>query len=72
MGIGSPKPIAPEALFHGLMMTIAWVVCEQIAIWALTFRNRSRWAIYIHGAAMLLTVIMTLVAAIEIILYKGI
>lgn len=68
----TPKPIPPYGLFHGIMMTVAWIALEQVAIWALMFRDRTRWAIYVHAAAMTLTAMMTLIAATEIICYEGI
>ncbi len=62
----------PQGLFHGLMMTIAWVGCQQAAVWALYFRNRFREAIYVHGAAMMLLILLATIGTVQIIMDKGI
>jgi putative effector of murein hydrolase len=61
----------PQGLFHGVMMSVAWVACQQLAIWALYFRNRSKIAIYIHAASMVTLLLLTSIATTQIIVYKG-
>ena len=37
-----PKERDPQGLFHGILMTVAWVGCQQVAVWSIYFRNRFR------------------------------
>lgn len=62
----------PQGFTHGILMTIAWVGFENIAIWALIFRNRFRFAIFLHGLAMGCLLILTALSAGIIITYKGV
>jgi len=57
------KTESPQGLFHGILMTVAWIGCQQLAIWSLLFRNRSRKAIYIHGGAMLILTFLIAISA---------
>lgn len=52
-------------------MTVAWVGCQHLAVWALFFRNKFRIAIYIHALSMTLLLLLTAIATTQIIVYKG-
>lgn len=53
-------------------MTVGWIACQHIAVWALLFRNRFRFAIYVHAIAMTCLLILTALGAATIVTYKGI
>jgi hypothetical protein len=66
------KELNPQGLLHGILMTVGWVALQQIALWSLLYRNKSRKAIYIHAAAMLMLTLLVAIGATQIILVKGI
>lgn len=53
-----------SGLFHGYVMTSAWIGIELLAIWSLYFRNRSKAVEYIHGAAMTSLMLLTAIGAV--------
>ena len=53
------------------MMSVAWVGCQQLAIWALLYRNRFKAAIYIHATSMVTLLLLTAIATTQIIVFKG-
>lgn len=62
---------SPQSLFHGITLTVAWMGCQLIAIYALLFRNRSRYAIYVHATSMGTMLLLTSLGVSSIITYKG-
>lgn len=53
-------------------MTSGWIGFELLAIWSLYFRNRSKVAEYVHGAAMTFLMLLTAIGTVEIITYEGV